>query len=106
MPTELIEELRQFHRYLTDKLKVDGIDLSPEEALDEWRRLHPDAQASDEDVAAIQEALTDYGLPFLAELDSLEKMRRSISKQRLATLYAHKDLRELLGICLRADEKP
>ena len=41
MPTEMIEELREFHRFLTDKLRVDGIDLSPEEALDEWRRLHP-----------------------------------------------------------------
>jgi len=69
MPTEMIEELREFHRFLTDKLRVDGIDLSPEEALDEWRRLHPQTQAFDEEVAAIREALDDMakgdrGIPF------------------------------------------
>jgi hypothetical protein len=69
MPTELIVELREFHRFLTDKLKADGIDLSPEEALDEWRRLHPQAHALDEEVAAIREALDDMatgdrGIPF------------------------------------------
>ena len=41
MPTERIEELREFYRFLTHKLSADGIDLSLEEALDEWRRLHP-----------------------------------------------------------------
>ena len=59
MPTEMIEELREFHRFLAAKLTADGIDLSPEEALDEWRRQHPQAQASDEEVAAIREALDD-----------------------------------------------
>ena len=69
MPTAMIEELREFHRFLTSKLSADGIDLSPEEALDEWRRLHPQTRALDEDVAAIQEALDDMakgdrGIPF------------------------------------------
>jgi hypothetical protein len=69
MPTEMIEELRDFHRFLTDKLHADGIDLFPEEALNEWRRLHPQAQAFDEEVAAIREALDDMakgdrGIPF------------------------------------------
>ena len=32
---------------------------TPEEALDEWRRQHPEGEASTEEVAAIQEALTD-----------------------------------------------
>jgi hypothetical protein len=59
MPTKTIAELRAFHHFLTDKLGDDGIDLSPEEALDEWRRLHPQTQAFDEDVAAIREALDD-----------------------------------------------
>jgi hypothetical protein len=61
MPTEMTDELRAFHRFLSEKLSNDGIDLSPEEALDEWRRLHPQAQASDEDAGAIQEALDDVG---------------------------------------------
>jgi hypothetical protein len=69
MSTETIQELREFHRFLTDKLSASGIDLSPEEALDEWRRLHPQAQAFNEEVAAIQEALDDMakgdrGIPF------------------------------------------
>ena len=69
MPTEMIEELREFHRFLAAKLTADGIDLSPEEALDEWRRLHPQTQAFDEEVAAIREALDDMakgdrGIPF------------------------------------------
>jgi hypothetical protein len=69
MSTEMIEELREFHRFLTDKLRSDGIDLSPEEALDEWRRLHPPTDVLKGDVAAIQEALDDlakgdHGIPF------------------------------------------
>ena len=59
MRSEIIEELRDFHRFLSDQLKSDGIDLSPEEALDEWRRLHPPSQADEEEAAAIQEALDD-----------------------------------------------
>ena len=59
MAPKTIEELREFHRFLTDKLTNDGLDLSPEEALDEWRRIHPQPQALDEDVAAIQEAVDD-----------------------------------------------
>ena len=59
MPTPVLDELRDFHRFLSEKL-IDGqIDWSPEQALDEWRRLHPDSQAFAEEVAAIQEALTD-----------------------------------------------
>jgi hypothetical protein len=69
MASKMVEDLRDFHRFLTDKLTVDGIDLSPEEALDEWRRSTPETQSCDEDVAAIQEALDDMakgdrGIPF------------------------------------------
>ena len=59
MPTPMADELREFHRFLSDKLSSNAIDLSPEEALDEWRRLYPQTETSDEDVAAIQEALDD-----------------------------------------------
>jgi len=83
MPTELIEELREFHRFLTDKLSSEGIDLSPEEALDEWRRLHPQTQASDEEVTAIREALDDMakgdrGIPF-DEFDRDFRTRHNLS---------------------------
>jgi hypothetical protein len=69
MPSKMAEELRDFHRFLGDKLSSDGIELSPEEVLDEWRRLHPQTQTFEEDVAAIQEALDDMakgdrGIPF------------------------------------------
>ncbi|HEV8059182.1 MAG TPA: hypothetical protein VGP68_04895 [Gemmataceae bacterium] len=69
MPAETTEELREFHSFLTDKLRADRIELSPEEALDEWRRLHPPMQADEEELAAIREALDDLaqgdrGIPF------------------------------------------
>ncbi len=66
MPSQVHEELRRFHDFLSDKVN-EGIEVSPEEALDEWRQLHP--QAVEEDVAAIAEALDDLangdqGIPF------------------------------------------
>jgi hypothetical protein len=69
MASKTIEELCEFHRFLTDKLTSDGLDLSPEEALEEWRRHHPQPEAMDEDLAAIREALDDVakgdqGIPF------------------------------------------
>jgi hypothetical protein len=68
MSSQATEELRAFHRFLTEKVDAQGTNLSPEEALDEWRRANPPADA-DEDVAAIGEALADrangdHGVPF------------------------------------------
>lgn len=82
MPTITTEELRAFHRFLSDRLDAGGTDLSPEEALDEWRRLHPPALAFDEDVAAIQEALDDVargdrGVP-LDEFDRAFRQRHNL----------------------------
>jgi len=69
MPTPLLEELRAFHRFLSEKVRASAADLSPEEALDEWRQQHPPADAPDEDAAAVREALDDMakgdrGMPF------------------------------------------
>lgn len=69
MSAPVANELRDFHRFLSEKVTSDPANLSPEEALDEWRRLHPSAEALDEDVAAIEEALADVekgdrGIPF------------------------------------------
>jgi hypothetical protein len=69
MPAETTNELRDFNRFLSDKLDSGGVDWSPEEALDHWRQQHPDHQASEDDMAAIQEALADLaagdrGIPF------------------------------------------
>jgi hypothetical protein len=59
MSTQALDELRDFHRYLGEKLSNGQVNWSPEEALDEWRRLHPESLASTEDTLAIQEALSD-----------------------------------------------
>jgi hypothetical protein len=52
-------ELHEFHRFLTTKLSNGGADLSPEEAVDEWRELHPEPEIDEKEVAAIQEAIDD-----------------------------------------------
>ena len=85
MPAQVIDELRDFHHFLSEKLSAGRIDCSPEEALDEWRRLHPDSQASNEDVAAIQEALTemangDREIPF-EEFDRDFRKRHNLPGQ-------------------------
>jgi hypothetical protein len=61
MSTPMAEELREFHRFLAEKVQANATDLSPEEALDEWRRLRPQTEAFDEDTAAVREALDDLG---------------------------------------------
>lgn len=68
MPTST-SELREFHEFLAKKLSHGGADLSPEEALDEWRGAHPESQALADEAAAIMEALQDMahgdaGVPF------------------------------------------
>jgi hypothetical protein len=85
MPEEVIEELRDSHQFLGDKLKGAGIDWSPEEALDEWRRLHPATQTLQE-VAAIREAFDDVangdrGIPF-DEFDCDFKKRHNLPAKR------------------------
>jgi hypothetical protein len=62
------DELQSFHQFLGDKLG-GGIQLSPEEALDAWRQLHPDEHELDQECEAIREALVDIangdtGIPF------------------------------------------
>lgn len=59
MTPQATDELRDFHAFLGEKLKNGGADASPEEALDEWRALHPDPDLFEDDTAAIQEALDD-----------------------------------------------
>jgi hypothetical protein len=68
MSSQAIGELRAFHRFLSEKVDAQEANISPEEALDEWRRANPPADA-DEDVAAVREALVDmangdHGVPF------------------------------------------
>lgn len=58
MKAQAIDELEAFQAFLTEKLKNGGPRPSPEEAVDEWRELHPE-EIDEEEVAAIQEALDD-----------------------------------------------
>jgi len=58
---------------------------SPEQALDEWRRLHPDKQAAEEELVASQEALADVaqddrGIAF-AEFDREFRKRHHLPGQ-------------------------
>lgn len=71
MPPVSNADLRGFHAFLGDKLRNGGADITPEDALDEWRQSHPDSE--EDDVAAIQAALDDIangeqGVP-LSEFD-------------------------------------
>ena len=78
-------ELRDFHDFLSAKLGNGRADLSPEEALDEWRRFHPDENVSDEDLAAVKEALDDVadgdrGVPW-EEFDRDFRKRHGLPNQ-------------------------
>ena len=69
MKSEPANELREFYRFVGEKLKNGGAELLPEEALNEWRDLHPDPLDFEDDVAAIQASLDDLdngvkGMPF------------------------------------------
>jgi hypothetical protein len=57
MSAHSVEELRAFHQFVGDKVNDGGSSLSPEDVLDEWRTIHPEAKASAEEIAAIQEAI-------------------------------------------------
>ena len=82
MSTQSRDDLREFQRFLNEKVDSGGAALSPEEILDEWRMLHPDTEALEEDAAAIQEALDDLvqgdtGIPF-DEFDRGFRARRNL----------------------------
>ena len=76
-----VTDLREFHRFLTEKLIDTQVDCSPEEALDEWRRQYPDVDGNADDLAAVREALEDLargdrGIAFEAFDLDFRKRRR------------------------------
>ena len=82
MTMQSLDDLRDFHRFLGEKVNNGGESLSPEEVLDEWRLLHPDPKAVQDDIAAIQEAIDDMdngdsGIPF-EEFDRDFRTRRNL----------------------------
>jgi len=52
-------DLRDFHHFLGEKLATGEVEISPEEALDEWRLAHRSEQELADDVIAVREALDD-----------------------------------------------
>jgi hypothetical protein len=52
-------ELAAFRDFLSEKLSNGGADLSPEEALAEWREAHSDPFELEDDLTAIKAALQE-----------------------------------------------
>jgi hypothetical protein len=78
-------ELHDFHRFVGEKVNNGGASLSPEAVLDEWRTLHPDPSAADDEIAAIQEAIDDMengdtGIPF-EEFDRDFRARHNLPRR-------------------------
>lgn len=85
MNAQSLDDLRDFHRFVGEKVSNGAGSLSPEEVLDEWRILHPDPKAVEEDMAAIQQAIEDMengdtGILF-AEFDRDFRARRMLPPQ-------------------------
>ena len=59
MGSDIQLELYQFYVFVGQKLASSEPELSPEEALDEWRAANRSPEQIDEDVAAVREALDD-----------------------------------------------
>jgi hypothetical protein len=59
MATDVSKDLKEFYRFVGDKLTSGETDLSPEEALDEWRLLNPPPEELAESVSAIRRAVAD-----------------------------------------------
>lgn len=76
MSPELQFELAEFNRFVTDRL-ADRPPLSLEEAMDLWRDEQSLSEPSDDDVAAVREALEemDRGVPGIP-LDEFDRRFR------------------------------
>ena len=82
MATDSSNELSAFVEFLTDQLDAGRTELSPEEALDDWRAAHPAEEDLAESAAAIQHALDDMdagdtGIP-LEEFDRQLRERHNL----------------------------
>lgn len=81
MSTDLRTELHDFYEFVGERVRA-GMAVSPEEALDAWRRQHPDDSLRAEDVKAVKAALRDMkagdaGVPF-EEFDREFREKHSI----------------------------
>lgn len=85
MSAQPSNELREFHRYVGERIELGATAPSPEDVLAEWRALHPDPEAADEELEAIQEAIDDLeagdeGIPF-EEFDRQFRVRHQLPHQ-------------------------
>jgi hypothetical protein len=62
MQPDTPDVLRQFHEFLGEMLSNGQRQLSPEEALDQWRVLHPHPDELVDSVNAVRQALADMAL--------------------------------------------
>jgi hypothetical protein len=76
------EDLREFHRFIGLKLANGSNGLTPEEALDEWRDLHPDTPEADQSAEVVRAVRLA-----LAEMEAGD--RGTPAAEVLAELRAH-----------------
>jgi hypothetical protein len=82
VPTSPSNELEQFHRFVAAKLANGETQLSPEAALDQWRKLSPRVRGG---VAAVREVLADMaagdsGTPY-EQFDGDFRVRHNIPRR-------------------------
>ena len=75
-------ELHDFHQFVGELVKSNSSAQSPEDAVQEWRALHPDSESAAIEAAAIQEAIDDLaagdiGVPF-EEFDRAFRARHQL----------------------------
>jgi hypothetical protein len=76
-------ELQQFALFIQAKLQAGEADISPEEALDQWREENPSDEEFEENVRAIQEALDqlDAGVRGIS-IEALEQEFLAVQRAR------------------------
>ncbi|MCE9531311.1 MAG: hypothetical protein K8T89_09350 [Planctomycetes bacterium] len=82
MSSQTVHDLGNFHRFVGEKIHQGETSLSPEQVLDEWRDLNPDAKSAEDELDAIQEAIDDIengdvGIP-IEEFDRDFRVRRNL----------------------------
>ena len=59
MSADTSSELARFQQFILEKLANDASQLSPEDALDQWRSENPSFEELAESVEAVKKALAD-----------------------------------------------
>lgn len=78
MSSVAASELEQFSQFIQAKLTAGETQLSPEEALDQFRFEHPSDEEFEENVRAIQEALAEMDAGVRGK--SVEQLRQEFAE--------------------------